>query len=208
MTGVTTFLSQYWFEIVSSIGIIGALVLSAWQNFHARKALRAQSFLNLHQLEVLAHGKDGEDGIVAITTLNKYDNFAEFEQNEPASKREAIYNAVAFLNFVATLGEEDYLKIQDGWDVYFMAYRISYDKLLPWWLEYQRQFHHNIFPSFERACLVIHAITPEMSIAFDNKRIGQYEKRYYRTSKLTKEKLHNALNQSGVLRYTSPSKPS
>lgn len=208
MTGVTTFLSQYWFQIVSSIGIIGALVLSAWQNFHARKALRAQSFLNLHQLEVLAHGKDGEDGIVAITTLKKYDNYADFEQNEPASKREAIYNAVAFLNFVATLGEEDYLKIQDGWDIYFMAYRISYDKLLPWWLAYQRQFHHNIFPSFERACLVIHAITPEMSIAFDNKRIGQYEKRYHRTSKLTKEKLHNALNQSGVLRYTSPSKPS
>ena len=115
---------------------------------------------------------------------------------------------MAFLNFVATLGEEDYLKIQDGWDIYFMAYRISYDKLLPWWLAYQRQFHHHIFPSFERACLVTHAITPEMSNAFADKRKGQYEKKYYRTSKLTKEKLHNALKKSGVLRYTSPSKPS
>lgn len=196
---------QYWFEIVSSIGIIGALVLSAWQNFNARKALRAQSFLNLHQLEVLAHGKDGEDGIIAITTLKKYDNYADFEQNESASKRDAIYNAVAFLNFVATLGEEDYLKIQDGWDVYFMAYRISYDKLLPWWLKHQREFHHHIFPSFERACLVTHAITPEMSIAFVKKRIDQFEKKYYHTSKLTKKKLHEVLSQPDVL---TPSKPS
>ncbi len=207
MTGLTTFLSQHFFDLVSFIGIVGALLFSARQNFLAAKAVRAQSFLNLHQLEVSSRSKDGEDGIVAITTLKKYDTYADFVQSEPESKREAIYNAVAFLNFVATPGEEDYLKIQDAWDVYFMAYRISCDKLLPWWLEHHRQFHQNIFPSFERACLVTRAITPEMINAHDNKRIAQYARRHYRTSKLTREKLHNALNQSGLLRYQSPSKP-
>jgi hypothetical protein len=142
------------FEIVSSVGIIGALLFGGWQISLTRKAIRAQSFLNLHQLEVSFRGKDGEDGIAAITTLKKYDTYADFEQNEPERRREAIYNAVAFLNFVATLSEEDYLKIQDAWDIYFMVYQISCEKLLPWWLEHHRKFHYNIFPSFERACLV------------------------------------------------------
>lgn len=189
--------------IVSSVGVIGALLFSAWQISLTRKAISAQSFLNLHQLEVLSRGKDGEDGIAAITTLKKYDNYADFEQNETERKQEAIYNAVAFLNFVATLSEEDYLKIQDAWDIYFMAYRISYDKLLPWWLDHHRKLHDNIFPSFERACLVTHeiAITPGMTRAHDNKRLPQYTRRYLHASKLTQEKLHNALNRSGILRH-------
>ena len=46
------------FEGISAIGIIGALVFAAWQNSLARKAIRAQSFLNLHQLEMLSRGKN------------------------------------------------------------------------------------------------------------------------------------------------------
>ena len=87
MTGITSFLSQHFFVLVSFIGIVGALLFSARQNFLAAKAVRAQSFLNLHQLEVLSRGKDGEDGIAAITTLKKYDNYADFEQSEPESKQ-------------------------------------------------------------------------------------------------------------------------
>ena len=195
------------FEIISTIGIIGALLFSAWQTFLARKAISAQSFLNLHQLEFLSHAKDGEDGIAAITALKAYNSYADFEQGEPESKREAIYNAVAFLNFVATLSEEGYLKIQDAWDIYFMAYWISYDKLFPWWLDYHRKFHPNIFPSFERACLVTHNITSEMINAHDNKRLRHYIKGYSHASKLTKERLHNILNQSGILRLQLFSKP-
>lgn len=189
--------------IVSSIGVIGALLFGAWQISVARKAISAQSFLNLHQLEILSHGKDGEDGIAAITDLEKYDDYAEFERSVSESKRVAIYNAVAFLNFVATLSEEDYLKVQDAWDIYFMAYRISYDKLWPWWLKHHRESHHNIFPSFERACLVTHAITSEMSNAYDKKMLPQYTKRYKRASKLAKEQLDDVLNKSGILSSTS-----
>lgn len=197
------------FEIISAIGIVGALIFAGWQNFLAKKAIRAQSFLTLHQLEMLSRGKDGEDGIAAITTLKQYDNYADFEQSEPESKREAIYNAVAFLNFVATLSEEDYLKIQDAWDIYFMAYCISCEKLLPWWLDHYRKLHRNIFPSFERACLVTNeiAMTPGMTNAYDNTMLRQYTRRYFRASKLTKEKLHNALNQSGILRHQTFPKP-
>jgi len=193
--------------IISSIGVIGALLLSTRQNSLTRKAISAQSFLNLHQLEFLSRGKGGEDGIAAITALKKYDSYTDFEQGEPESKREAIYNAVAFLNFVATLSEEGYLKVQDAWDIYFMAYWISHDKLLPWWLDYHRKFHRNIFPSFERACLVTHAITDEMIKAHDNKRLRQYIKGYSHASKLTKERLHDVLNQSGILRLQSLPKP-
>ena len=197
------------FEIGSFIGVIGALLFGAWQISLASKAIRAQSFLNLHQLEVLSRGKDGEDGIAAITMLKKYSSYTDFEQREPESKREAIYNAVAFLNFVATLSEEGYLKMQDAWNIYFMVYKISCDTLLPWWLEHHRKFHPNIFPSFERACLVTSEIahTHGKTNAHDNKMLPQYIRRYSHASQLTKEKLHDTLNQAGILRHLPPSKP-
>ena len=195
------------FEAVSAISVIGAFLFSAWQIALARKTINAQSFLNVHQLEVLSRGKDGEDGIAAIIALPTYRSYTEFEQKEPERKREAIYNAVAFLNFIATLSEGHYLKVQDAWDIYFMAYRVSYDKLFPWWLEHQRKLHPNIFPSFERACLVTQAITPEMINAHDNRRLRQSIKRYSRASKLPKERLHNTLNQAGILRLHPPGKP-
>ena len=191
------------FTALSALGAAAAAGVAAWQISVARKAISAQSFLNLHQLEVLSRSKDGDDGIAAITALEKYDNYADFVQKEPKKKQEAIYHAVAFLNFVATLAEEEYLQVQDAWDIYFMAYQISYDKLWPWWLEHQRETHSNIFPSFERACLVTHAITSEMSETFDTNRLALYIKRYKRASKLTKKQLDDALKKSGILSATS-----
>ena len=86
-------------------------------------------------------------------------------------KRDAIYRAVAFLNFVAILGEEGYLEVQDGWDIYFMAYKTSYEKLwhesTAWWLKHQRKCQPKVFPSFERACLVTHGISSGMSGAYE-----------------------------------------
>jgi hypothetical protein len=139
------------FTALSAIGAAAAAGVAAWQISVARKAINAQSFLTLHQLEIASRG-DGEDGIAAIAALAKYTNYTEFENGVPDErKRDAIYSAVAFLNFVATLSEEDYLKVQDAWDIYFKAYQISYDKLWPWWLEHQRESHPKVFPSFERA---------------------------------------------------------
>jgi hypothetical protein len=159
--------------IISSLGVIAAFLVGARQISLARKAISAQSFLNLHQLEIASHG-DGEDGIAAIAALAKYTNYPEFEKGVPDErKRDAIYRAVAFLNFVATLGEEGYLEVQDGWDIYFMAYWTSYKKLwhesTAWWLKHHRESHPNVFPSFERACLVTHAIPSDMSIAYDKR---------------------------------------
>ena len=64
----------------------------------------------------------------------------------------------------------------------------------------------NIFPSFERACLVTHAITLEMTNAYDNQRLPQYAKRYLHASKLVQEQLHTTPNQSGILRPQPPPK--
>ena len=192
------------FTALSAIGAAVAAGAAAWQISVARKAISAQSFLNLHQLEVSTR-KDGVDGIAAIAALKRYDNYTAFKQEVPENEQDAIYNAVAFLNFIATLSEEGYLKVQDAWDIYFMAYRISYDKLWPWWLEYQRESHRNIFPSFERTCLVTHVITSEMSDTYDRKRHLHYIKRYKRASKLRKEQLDGVFKQLGILR-SLPSK--
>lgn len=196
--------------IISSLGVIAAFLVGARQISLARKAISAQSFLNLHQLEIASRG-DGEDGIAAIAVLAKYTNYTEFENGVPDErKRDAIYRAVAFLNFVATLGEEGYLEVQDGWDIYFMAYWTSYEKLwhesTAWWLKHQRESHPNVFPSFERACLVTHAIPSDMSIAYDKRMLPQYVKRYKHASRLTKEDLYKALSESELVKSQSPSK--
>ncbi|HEX4715556.1 MAG TPA: hypothetical protein VH164_11590, partial [Ktedonobacteraceae bacterium] len=67
------------FTAFSAIGAAVAAGVAAWQISVARKAISAQSFLNLHQLEVQSRGKDGEDGIAAIIALKKYNDYAEFK---------------------------------------------------------------------------------------------------------------------------------
>jgi hypothetical protein len=79
---------------------------------------------------------------------------------------------------MAVLGEERYIKIQDGWDICFQAYRICHLKLLPWWLVAQRRSHPMVFPSFQRACLVIGAITDEQITDFDKNLVKKYVKLY------------------------------
>ena len=67
--------------IISSLGVIAAFLVGARQISLARKAISAQSFLNLHQLELASRG-DREDGIAVIAALAKYTNYTEFENGE------------------------------------------------------------------------------------------------------------------------------
>jgi len=183
------FIDLHAFDIISAIGIIGALLLGIMQNKFSAKAMQAQSFLNLHSLDLQAHGPNGEDGITAIVSLKNYSNYDEFIEGETEGTREAIYNAVAFLNFVAILGEEKYLNIQDAWNIYFWAYRKSYEKLFPWWLAQQRTEHPHVFPGFERASLVTGNLSNEQINAFDKGSISKYVKRYHRVSKIKRGSL-------------------
>jgi hypothetical protein len=196
--------------IISSLGVIAAFLVGARQISLARKAISAQSFLNLHQLEIASRG-DGEDGIAVIAALAKNTNYTEFAKDvSDERKRDAIYRAVAFLNFVAILGEEGYLEVQDGWDIYFMAYRTSYEKLwhesTAWWLKHQRESQPNVFPSFERACSVTHAISSDMTDAWRKRMLPQYVKRYKPASRLTKKDLKKILEELELAKSQSPSK--
>jgi len=140
-----------------------AISLTVWQNLITRHALRAQSFLTLHGLEL---NSSYYEGVRAIATLN-YSDFETFSMSEK-SQRE-IYMVVSFLDFVAILVEDRYLMRQNAWDIYFWAYRICNDKLLTWWLAGQRE-HTNqsmLFSGFERMCWQVRQISPSDSQKFD-----------------------------------------
>lgn len=186
-------------EVISVVGVIGALLISSRQNDLTSRAIRAQSFVQLLQLETEAQF---QDGIRAITDLREYHNYKEFETEVPDEKKELIYRAVVFLNFMAVLGEERYIQIQDAWNVYFWSYRLCYEKLLPWWLAEQRVHQPNVFPSFERACNVIWQVTDKQIRSFDE-RVGlKYLALYRQTSLLPKGKLSQVLRQQIQPRVT------
>lgn len=96
---------------------------------------------------------------------------------------------------MAVLGEEGYLRIQNAWDVYFWSYRICYKQLSPWWIDGQRAKQPNVFPSFERTCIVTHLISSELIEDFD-KRIGaRLLDKYQKISKISRRKPHDGLSR-------------
>ncbi|HKS69349.1 MAG TPA: hypothetical protein VJQ45_02950 [Ktedonobacterales bacterium] len=190
MSNVLSFILGPLLGLVSAAGIVLAFLISARQNALTARAIRAQSFVNLLDLEIQS---GFQRGMLTIASLNKYTSFEEFDQHETVESKESIYNAVVFLNFMAVLGEEGYLHIQDAWDVYFWSYRVCAEKLLPWWLAEQRRYQPNVFPSFERACAVTSLVSPEQIVDFD-RHIGQkHLKKYRKTSSVQTAKLRKAL---------------
>lgn len=192
------FSSQHVFDFISLFGILAALLVGARQNYLNAKALRAQAFLSLHSLELLGRGQQGIDGIEAIASLLQFSNFADFEREVHEEQRKAIFDAVSFLNFVAVLGEEGYLDIQDAWEVYFMAYRRAYENLLPWWLAEHRKYQPHVFPSFERASLVIGEISQDEIDAHTRANLRRWTFIYQRSSHLTKSRVSSALARSSL----------
>ena len=191
MNSILTFLQGHVFELVSVIGIIGALLMSSRQNAITSRAIRAQSFVQLLDLEIQSRF---QEGILAITKLPVYQSYTEFDARESPATKQAIYNAVVFLNSMAVLGEESYLHIQDSWDVYFWSYRICKEKLLSWWLAAQRIGQPNVFPSFERACNVTALVSDGQIAAFDGRIGPKHLKKYQQTSRVPVGELRAALS--------------
>ncbi len=191
MNDILTFVGSHLFEVVSVVGVISALSGSTWLNVLTSRAIRAQSFVDVLDLEIQS---EFQKGILAVTALKDYTNYEDFDENELTDTKEAVYNAVVFLNFMAVLGEEGYLHIQDAWDVYFWSYRTCSEKLLPWWLAEQRVHQPHVFPSFERACSAIMLVNVHLVSKFD-KRIGsKHLRKYQRTSRVKRGKLRPALS--------------
>jgi hypothetical protein len=191
MSAMLVFVQSHVFELISVVGIMGAFLFSAWQNSLTARAIRAQSFVNLVALE---HDSGFQQGILAITALKPYTSFAEFDEAEDQETKQAIYNAVVFLNAMAVLGEEGYLHIQDAWDVYFWSYRKCFEKLLPWWLESYRVNQPKVFPSFERACSVTHLVTASQIASFDRQIGMKHLKKYRQASGVPRAKLRRVLS--------------
>lgn len=196
MSGILAFIGDHVVEMASVLGIISAFLLSTRQNALTSRAIRAQSFVNLLALE---SDLGFQKGIRAITSLKPYTSFADFDASEEQETKQAIYDAVGFLNFMAVLGEDGYLHIQDSWDVYFWSYRQCFEKLLPWWLDEYRISQPNVFPSFERACRVTSLVSPTQVAGFERQISTRYVKKYHKISKVARAKLRGVLAPPGAI---------
>jgi hypothetical protein len=79
VSDILTLIGSHVFELASVIGIIGALFVAARQNSLTSRAIRAQSFVDLLELEIQS---GFQRGIQAITSLGEYTSFAAFEAGE------------------------------------------------------------------------------------------------------------------------------
>jgi hypothetical protein len=187
---------QLFVNLVTIIGIVAAIFFSINQSRATAKQLRAQSFLQLYDYNAKAYTDDGMDGIELLAKLPTYTSYDDFVTSESLAKRKAIYNTVAFLNFIAILAEGGYLNMQDAWNIYFWSYRLSYKKLFPWWLKEQHKYHPHAFAGFERACLTAGNIPEEQINTFDRGRISRYVSLYAPTANLSQQMLREKFQKA------------
>jgi len=143
-----------------------AVVLTLWQNFLTRRALESQILLTLKQL---AKEANYVGGVKAMITLKNYENYDEYLQKEPEETRQAIYDTVDFLNFIAHLVEDRFIPRQTAWNFYFHAYRIGNTKLLTWWLAGVREDGFQRFSGYERMCKRIGSISDLEIVKHDDR---------------------------------------
>jgi hypothetical protein len=164
--------------IVSLLIAVGAVCLTLWQNVMQRRAAQAQVFLRMLDQFNSDRVFNGSE---ALNKLQPYDSLEAFEAQETQETRFQIYKLVEFLNDTARLVWSRYLPRQRVWDLYFMLYRAANEKLLPWWLEGQRQrsFKQKFIP-FEEMCLQVAHITPEQMDDYDRKEYLYYSQKHHR----------------------------
>jgi hypothetical protein len=165
---------------VSLLIAVGAVCLTLWQNVLQRRAAQAQVFL--HMLDQFKSDAVFR-GSVSLIKVASYDNLEAFEASETQDTQEQVYYLVDFLNDLARLVWSGYLPRQTVWDLYFMHYRIAHEKLIPWWLEGQRQrSYQQKFIAFEEMCLQVAGITQQEMDAYDAKQYPNYDRRLRRLS--------------------------
>jgi hypothetical protein len=157
---------------VSLFIAVSAVCLTLWQNILQRRAAQAQVFL--HMLDQF-NSDEVFKGSVSLIRVASYDNLEAFEASETQVTQEQIYYLVHFLNDLARLVWSGYLPRRTVWELYFMHYRIAHEKLIPWWLEGQRQrSYKQKFIAFEEMCLQVAGITQQEMDAYDAKQYPNY----------------------------------
>jgi len=76
---------------------------------------------------------------VSLIRVQPDDSAEAFAAGETQDTQEQVYYRVDFLNDLARLVWSGYVPRQSVWDRSFMQYRLAHEKLIPWWLEEQRQ---------------------------------------------------------------------
>jgi len=161
-----------WIPFISLLIAVSAVCLTLWQNVLQRRAAQAQVFLHM-----LDQFKSDEvfKGSLSLIRVAPYDSLDAFEAGETEDTQEQIYYLVDFLNDLARLVWSGYVPRQSVWDLYFMHYRIAHEKLIPWWLEGQRQRSYpQKFIAFEEMCLQVAAITQQEMDAYDAEQYPNY----------------------------------
>jgi hypothetical protein len=165
---------------VSLLIAVSAVCLTLWQNVLQRRAAQTQVFLHM-----LDQFKSDEvfKGSVSLIGVASYDNLEAFDASVTQETQEQIYYLVDFLNDLARLVWSGYLPRETVWDLYFMQYRIAHEKLIPWWLEGQRQrSYKQKFIAFEEMCLQVAGVTQQQMDAYDAKQYPNYDRGQRRLS--------------------------
>lgn len=152
--------------IISAVVAVIALLLTLWQSVLTRRALESQVLLSLKEF---SQSVRFFDGVSLILSLKEYRSFDEYAKDESEEYQMIIYNTVDFLNFVAHLVEEKHIQRQTAWNFYFHAYRISSNKLMPWWVEGIRKNGFQRFTAFEKMCKIVNSISPDAIISHEAK---------------------------------------
>lgn len=157
-------------EVITAVSLliaVTAVLLTLWQAVLQRRASQAQVFL--HMLDQF-NGDDVYDGCVSLYALPTYDTYELYERTESAETQRRIRKLVEFLNDTARLVKSGYLPRQKVWDIYFMVYRTAYRKLLPWWLQGERQgTYAQRYIAFENMCLEVASVSEKHMADYDRK---------------------------------------
>lgn len=171
-----------------------ALGISLWQGMLSRRALQAQSLLDLRSLHIQTNLSKK---VKIIASLKPYTTYDEFQQAENDDVQLAIRDVAEFLNFAARFVREGLLPRKIIWDIYFDAYRLCYHKLGSWWVTgIRKQWGQpREFVSFELMCYQVAAVSDKAVEKYnenEDRPIIGYTKQIAQNQKRTAKKLQHA----------------
>ena len=153
--------------LLAVVNSLTAALIAFVQSRTSRKILMSNTILKL-QDNALGNRISGKfERIANLEGINSWGQFVSITSDED---RALIDDVITHLNYCAQIVEEEILPRQMIWNRYFWMYRISYQRLNPWWLAEARKNHPKRYSSFERLANAANAITEEAIERFDRNR--------------------------------------
>lgn len=144
--------------VISLAISISTLLVVFWQTYLLRQALQFQAYLNIES-SLHESGPGISPGNKALNSLPKYTDYKTFAEMESLETQQVIQYYVSMLNIIAHLVSEGFINKYQVWGRYFVAYKLCYEKLYPWYIEGVRNtnFRGNeiAYATFEAMCLLV-----------------------------------------------------